>query len=114
MYLLDKHLPAGVGRVLERCDFVPDAYSSSVEDPTAQPSLVDERFTNAVLFEMPFEIRTRLTEFGPEAHGVTDLESSVDEMGERDPFGRDIPPMSSGLEINPVVTLDRGEGLRLD
>jgi len=114
MYLLDKHLPAGVGRVLKRCDFVPDANLSSVEDTTAQPSPVDERFTDAVLFEMPFEIRTWLTELGPTAHGVTDLESFVDEMGERDRFGRDVPPMSSGIEINPVVTLNGGEGLRLN
>jgi hypothetical protein len=41
MYLLDKHLLAGVGRVLEHCDFVSGAYSSSVEDPTAQLSLVE-------------------------------------------------------------------------
>jgi hypothetical protein len=100
--------------VLERCDFVPDANSSSVEDTTAQHSPVDERFTNAVLLELSFEIRTWLAEFGTETYGVTDLESFVDEMVERDRFGRDVPPMYSGIEINPVVAFNRGEGLRLD
>ena len=100
--------------MLKRCDFIPDANSSSVEDTTAQPSSVDERFTSAALFEMPFEIRTWLTEFGPEAHAVTDSESFVDEMVERYRFGRDVPPMYSGIEINTVVAFDRGGGLRLD
>ena len=36
---------------------------------------MDERFTNATLFEMPFEIRTGLAEFEPETKGVVDLES---------------------------------------
>jgi hypothetical protein len=87
--------------VLKGGDVVPDANSSSVEDTTPQPSPMEERFTNAVLFEMPFEIRTWLTEFGPEAHGVTDLESFVDEMVERERFGRDVPPMSSGMRSIP-------------
>ena len=114
MYTLDRYLSAGVGRVLKHCDFIPNANSSSVEDATAQPSSMNERFTNTILLESPFEIRTWLTEFGAETYGVTDLESFVDEIVERDRFGRDVLPMHAGIEIDSVIALDRGERLSLD
>jgi hypothetical protein len=43
---------------------------------------MNERFTNTVLFEIMFEIRTGLTKFDTETHCLPDLESFVDEIVE--------------------------------
>jgi hypothetical protein len=75
---------------------------------------VDQRLADPLAFEVALQVRARLAAFRPDADGLADPEPLTDEVVQRDPLGRQVPPVDAGREVDAVVRLDGVECLPLD
>src|SRR5699024_2956037 len=99
--------------IRQRLDHVSGVHTATAEDPAVQSGSVDQRFEHRLVDHL-LEILARNIETPAVQHGLTDPETSPDEMVQRNVAGNEVTSGLRGRQIDPVIARQRLQRLGLD